>query len=235
VKILIARFLILLAVLSACVAYANKAGANARKKQTNYTVDELPSLGGTNSAGNSINNRGWVAGLSFLDDAIVHATLWKNGSAIDLGTLGDPDTTNSAVLWPVKNKRGVIAGVSQTDTIDPNGEAWSCSAFIPNIGHTCVGFVWKDGVMNALPTLGGPNGFATGVDKEGRIVGWAENTVVDPTCNPASTQVLQFHAVVWGPDDYQNQVQELVPLTDDSVSSATAINDKGQVVNFWGL
>ncbi|MFZ0032616.1 MAG: hypothetical protein WAK84_12170, partial [Candidatus Cybelea sp.] len=71
-----------------------------------YTVTILPSLGGTNSAANSINGRGWPMGTSFLSgNTIMHAALWQNGSAIDLGTLGGP---NSAVEWPVENDRGYI-------------------------------------------------------------------------------------------------------------------------------
>lgn len=231
-KILIARFLIVITVLLTCIAYNNQ--ADAAKKPTNYMVTELDSLGGTISAGNSINNKTWITGTSFLEgDAVVHATLWKDFEAIDLGALGGPDT-NSAVLFPVKNKKGIIAGISQTAITDPNGERWSCSNFIPYIGHTCVGFVWKDGVMNALPTLGGPNGFAAGANKDGQIVGWAENTFVDPSCDPTRTQKLQFRAVVWGPDDYNNQVQELLPYQSDPTSAATAISDDGVVVGISG-
>ncbi|HSE40382.1 MAG TPA: hypothetical protein VLH08_06405, partial [Acidobacteriota bacterium] len=98
---------------------------------------------------------------------------------------------------------------------------------------TCVGFVWKDDEMKPLPTLGGPNGFATGANKKEQIVGWAEKNVVDPTCNPLSTQVLNFRAVIWGPEE--NQIQELLPFGDDTVSSATAINDEGQVVGISGI
>ncbi|MBV8530534.1 MAG: hypothetical protein JO104_04400, partial [Candidatus Eremiobacteraeota bacterium] len=39
-----------------------------------YTVTILPSLGGTNSAANSINGRGWPMGTSFLSgNTIMHA------------------------------------------------------------------------------------------------------------------------------------------------------------------
>ncbi|HEX5716163.1 MAG TPA: hypothetical protein VF179_08390 [Thermoanaerobaculia bacterium] len=196
-----------------------------------YHVKNLPSIGGTVSRGNSINNRGWVAGYSNLaGDQSRHATLWLDGVAVDLGTLGGP---NSSVTWPVKNNRGLIAGISQTATPDPLGENWSCSAFFPPAtatGFTCLGFVWEDGEMRALPTLGGNNGFATGANNRGEVVGWAENNVQDPTCVPP--QVLQFRAVIWGPRD--GQIQELLPLPGDTSSAATAINNKGQVVGISG-
>jgi uncharacterized membrane protein len=198
--------------------------------QTLYRIADLPGLGGTNSAGNSISNTRLVAGYSNLTgDQTRHAAAWLHGLPFDLGTLGGP---NSNVAWPVKNKRGLIAGIAETAQPDPLGEAWSCSAFFPTTTHQqCLGFAWQLGHLRALPTLGGNNGFATGVDNHGRIVGWAENTVHDPTCNPP--QVLQFRAVIWGPEP--NRIQELPPLGGDTVSSATAINADGQVAGISGI
>jgi probable HAF family extracellular repeat protein len=197
-----------------------------------YQVTNLASLGGTSGAGSSINNRGWVAGSSNLaGDQAQHAALWRNESVVDLGTLGGP---NSGVLWPVKNDRGIVAGISQTAQPDPLGERWSCSAFFPAptaVGHQCLGFVWQGGAMRPLPTLGGTNGFATGANNEGEIVGWAESTVHDPTC--VAPQVLQFRAVVWGPAP--GELRELPPLPGDTVSAATALNDRGQVVGISGI
>jgi probable HAF family extracellular repeat protein len=195
-----------------------------------YHVRNLGSLGGTTSAGNSINDRGWISGASNLSgDQTTHATLWMGEATIDLGTLGGP---NSAVLWPVKNETGMIVGVAETGEIDPLGEAWSCSFFFPSAtGHTCLGFVWQNGEMRPLATLGGNNGFATGANNQGQVVGWAENTVHDPTCNPP--QVLQFRAVQW--DTRNDDMRELPPLPGDTVSAATAINDRGQVVGISGI
>jgi probable HAF family extracellular repeat protein len=198
--------------------------------QAQYSVTRLGALGGTVSGASSINNRGWIAGFSNLSgDATQHATLWLNGSAVDLGTLGGP---NSSVSWPVKNERGQIVGIAETAAKDPLGERWSCAAFFPSAtGHTCLGFVWQNGVMTALPTLGGNNGYAAGANNRGQVVGWAENTNHDSTC--VAPQVLQFRAALWGPKD--GQVQELSPLPGDTTSAATAINDKGQVVGISGI
>jgi probable HAF family extracellular repeat protein len=81
-----------------------------------------------------------------------------------------------------------------------------------------------------LPTLGGNNGFATGANSRGQVVGWAENAVHDPTC--VAPQVLQFRAVLWGPR--KNQIRELPPLPGDTSGAATAINERGQVVGISG-
>jgi probable HAF family extracellular repeat protein len=218
------RFLVLASALLAGAAQASDSGVK-------YRVTNLPSLGGTVARGNSINDRGWVTGYSNLaGDQSRHAALWLRGSAFDLGTLGGP---NSSVTWPVKNTTGLIAGIAQTATPDPLGETWSCSSFFSGpaaTGYTCLGFAWEGGVMRALPTLGGNNGFATGANDLGQVVGWAENTVHDPTCVPP--QVLQFRAVLWGPGGHQ--IHELPPLPGDTSGAATAINDRGQVVGISG-
>src|ERR1700735_2661324 len=181
-------------------------GQSEPGQQPKYAIVRLGALGGTTGAANSINNRGWVMGAANLPgNTTEHATLWLYGKTIDLGTLGGP---NSSVAWTgVNNNGGLIAGISDTSIVDPLGEIWSCAeGFFPiSSGHTCLGFVWQNGVMSALPTLGGNNGFAAGVNDEGQIAGWAETANHDPTCIPP--QVLQFEAVVYGPK--QGQIREL--------------------------
>jgi probable HAF family extracellular repeat protein len=209
-----------------CVMTASAAMAGG------YQVRNLGSLGGDYTAGISINRLGLVSGYANLPgDQSMHATLWLNGKPLDLGTLGGP---NSGITWPVKNDYGVLAGIAETAQLDPLGENWSCSAFFPTItGHVCRGFVWRWGHMHALPTLGGNNGFAAGANNLGQVVGWAENTVHDPTCDPASKQVLQFKPVVWGPDD--DDIQALPLIGNDTSGAATAVNDRGQIVGISGL
>jgi probable HAF family extracellular repeat protein len=204
--------------------------ASEHKRQ--YTITDLPSLGGTNSRANSINNRGWLAGYSNLTgNQTRHAALWRGRELTDLETLGGP---NSAVTWSVKSNSGLIAGISQTAMPDPLGEAWSSAAFYPGAtgtGYINLGFAWENGTMRALPTLGGNNGFATGANSRGQIVGWAENTVHDPTCVPP--QQLQFRPVIYGPK--ANQIAEFPLFTGDTSGAATAINEQGQAVGISGI
>ena len=194
-----------------------------------YSVAYLPTLGGTRNRPTGINNQGWVAGFTNRPgNGTRVAALWRDGSLDTLGTLGGP---NSGVLWPGINNRGMIAGIAETGDLDPLNEEWSCTAFFPSVtGHICRGFFWENGVMTPLPTLGGFQGFATGVNSRGQVVGWAETTVHDPTCN--TPQVLQFRAVMWEPRT--GGMQELPPLHGDSTSAATAINERGQVVGISG-
>jgi probable HAF family extracellular repeat protein len=199
--------------------------------QSQYTITDLPSLGGTNSRANSINNRAWLAGYSNLSgNQSRHAALWRDGVLTDLGTLGGP---NSNVTWSVKSNSGIVSGISQTATPDPLGEAWSSAAFYPGAtgtGFINLGFVWDNGAMRALPTLGGNNGFATGANSRGQIVGWAETAVHDPTCVPP--QQLQFLPVVYGKQP--NEIHALPLPAGDTSGAATGINEQGQVVGISG-
>jgi probable HAF family extracellular repeat protein len=203
------------------------------KPKTQYQVSVLPSLGGTSSGGNSINNLNWVAGYSRMLNRNRHATLWRNGALTDLGTLGGP---NSSVTWSVKNTAGIIVGISQTADPQLLGESWSSAAFYStpnNVGYINLGFVWQQGQMRGLPNfVGGNNGFATGANNLGQAVGWAENGVHDPTC--CCTQVLQFRPAVWtlGPPDH---IHDLPLIPGDTSGAATAINDNGQIVGISGI
>jgi probable HAF family extracellular repeat protein len=225
----IIRWVAVTAALCAGVSKGEPREARGIDEQPAYRIATLSSLGGTQSSGNGINDLAWVTGSSALaGNQIVRATLWLDGRATDLGTLGG---ASSSVVWPVKNTVGIITGIAETSTVDPLGEQWSCSAFIPTTGTTCLGFVWESGKIRSLPTLGGNNGFATGANNRGQVVGWAENAVHDATCT--SPQVLQFRAAIWGPE--KDGIEELPPLAGDSTSAATAINDRGQVVGISGL
>jgi probable HAF family extracellular repeat protein len=228
--------IILVAVCGAVLVLAQDQAAKPLAQQRQYQISSLASLGGTASGGNSINDQSWVAGYSRLpDDQSRHATLWRNGSLLDLGTLGGP---NSNVTWNVKNTEGIIVGISQTATPEPLGEYWSSARFYDrpnNIGFINLGFIWEQslGQMRGLPNFpGGNNGFATGANNFGQVVGWAENGVHDPMC--CCHQVLQFRPAMWtlGPPD---QIHDLPLFQDDTSGAATAINDNGQIVGISGI
>ena len=194
-----------------------------------YAISYLPTLDGSRNRAAGISNSGLVAGfVNRPGNATRVAALWRKASLDTLGTLGGP---NSIVQWPGVSSNGYVVGITETAELDPLHEEWSCTAFLPSVtGHICRGFVWQDGVMTGLPTLGGYQGFATSVNNVGQAVGWAETPVHDPTCN--APQVLQFRAVLW--DTKKGTTQELPPLPGDSTSAATGINNRGQVVGISG-
>lgn len=210
------------------------ATASLNAQTTHYRVVNLGNLSGTSSSGNALNDIGWAMGSANLAGNTIteHATVWIYGIKSDLGTLGGP---NSDVQWPVKNNNGLVAGWSETAALDPLGESWSCTAFTPTAvptGHVCVGFAWQWGTMTALPTLGGNNGFAAGANNRGQIVGWAETTYRDPTCDNTQHQFLQFEPVVYGPAP--GEIRQLPTFSGDPDGAATAINEEGEVVGISG-
>jgi hypothetical protein len=157
----------------------------------------LSSLGGSENAGNSINDpeprrriRQPAGQQQPARDAVAVRIPLRSRHA---------RRPNSNVPWPVKNTSGLIAGIAQTTTPQPRGETWSCRSFFAfptRAVATCLGVVWEEGRIRALPTLGGDNGFATGANNHRQVVGWAENTVEDSSC--VLPQKLQFHATLWG-------------------------------------
>ena len=218
------------------LALGSAGASTAANAAPEYSVVNLTAFGGTRNQGNSINNDGIVSGFTTRPgDLHRHATVWVSGEPYDLNTLGGP---NSNVAWPVKNTLGRIVGISQTSTPEPLGERWSCAGFFQTdaTGYICRGFVWENGSMRALPTLGGNNGYAAGGNNRGEIAGWAETAVFDPSCEGAgpglSGQVLQFLPVVYGPG--LDAIRTLPLIAGDSSGAATAINNRGQAVGISG-
>jgi probable HAF family extracellular repeat protein len=212
------------------------AQAGQQKQPLKYYVFNLGTPLGGFAEGVGISNQGWVSGgANLTGNNVVNAELWI-GTPIDLGTFGGP---NSNVNWPNHTSRGEIVGIAETAQPNPYGEPFSCFAFFPSsmpTGDVCLGFAWQDGVMTPLPALpGGYDSYAAGVNNRGQVVGWAEDGVLDPTCNnaPPASQFLQFEAVIWGPK--LTQIKQLPPYPGDPDSAATAINDQGQVVGISGL
>ncbi|MDQ2864597.1 MAG: hypothetical protein M3R51_00060 [Candidatus Eremiobacteraeota bacterium] len=198
---------------------------SVQRKQnfSHYYVVDLGTLGGTLSVANSINDRGWIAGISRISgNAAVHAVLWVNGQKVDLKTLGGP---NSGVGWPVKNDRGEIVGIS--DLAQPDALAENFCGFASS--DLCAGFQWKNNVLTPLPTLGGNNSFAAGVNDAASIVGFAETATRDAACG--SPQVLDYFATIWKADGHPHA---LPPAQGDAVSQAVSIDSAGDAVGASG-
>ena len=214
------RTLTLIAVMTLFAALAVTVRLAAQEQLPHYTVIDLGTVDGGFGAAADINNRGWVADSSTVAGGNVHAFLWRNGVLTDLGTLGGLNSFEFE--FDGVNERGQVVGEAETSTLDPNGEDY-CGF---GTGLVCLGFIWQNRVMTALPTLGGNNGEANGINNRGQIVGQAET----PNSDPCSPFFLQTEAAIWQDD----QVQELPPFPGDSVGFAIAINDQGQVVGSTG-
>jgi probable HAF family extracellular repeat protein len=202
--------------------------------QASYKVTDLGALGNDNLAcAMSINNEGWVV----IQDASMvpgqqdnaGGTILKardaieiNGSQLDLGTLGGQ---NSWMNWGEINDFGQIVGYSETAVPDPNGE--DICGFGTHL--TCLPFLWQNFNMSALPTLGGNNGQASGINNGGQIVGFAENGTVDSSCPANKTNNRTQLPVLW-----ENGKAKALPTGNDPGGNALWINDKGQIVGFTG-
>ena len=206
---------------------ARLAAQEQNQQPPRYTVTDLGTLGGTFGAANAVNNRGSVVGFANLPgDTEGHAFLWSKGIKRSLGTLGGPNSS-AAFL----NERGEVTGFSETSTTpDPLGEDFC----LFGTHLICLPFLWQNGEMAPLPTLGGNNGQAFGVNNRGQVVGLAENTTPDPTCPfppaPPFFSVLESKPVVWE----KGKVQELPTIPGDPDGSVSAINDNGQAVGQTG-
>jgi len=226
------QFLLITLGVFECGLYAQSAQHSQPPK---YYVFNLGAPLGGNPEPVGINDIGWISGgANLTGNTFVNAELWI-GAPVNLGTLGGP---NSNISWPNHTTKGEIVGIAETAEANPYHESWSCSAFFPSAptGDVCLGFAWQDGVMTPLPPFqGGYDSYAAGVNNRGQVVGWAENGVLDPTCNnaPPVSQFQQFEAVIWGPG--LTEMTQLPPYSGDPDSAATAINDRGQVIGISGI
>jgi probable HAF family extracellular repeat protein len=147
-----------------------------------YTVVDLGTLGGTNSVGLGLNAEGHVVGDSefAIPTAATpaigaattapprHATLWRDGTMVDLGTLGGPTSRTTAI-----NDADHVAGAA--DTADGKLHA----------------FLWKDGVMQDLGTLGGDQSWAIGINNHDQISGLSTTAPGQELGDPGT------HAFLW--------------------------------------
>ena len=192
--------------------------------QTSYKVTDLGALNdGVWGCAMGLNNHGWTESMdgyldgseNFRGRAVVNVP----GLKIDLGTLGGPD---SWINWGGINERGEAVGFAETSVPDPNGE--DVCTFGTKL--TCRPFLWENGDITALPTLGGNNGQASAINNRGQIVGQAETTASDSGCPPYR---ITF-PVLWE----KGRVQQLPTVDGDPDGFVNGINDVGQAVGATG-
>jgi probable HAF family extracellular repeat protein len=148
-------------------------------------LTDLGTLGGGNSWASAIDDRGDVSGFAqntvpdpydaFLAPAYPangatqwHATLWRHGRIEDLGTLGGPDSVGGLI-----NEHGEVAGSSFT------GAHVNDTTGMPTFDP----FVWRNGRMHDLGSLGGTLGFAAWLNDAGELAG-TSNLAGDHTSHP---------------------------------------------------
>jgi probable HAF family extracellular repeat protein len=187
--------------------------------QTAYTVTDLGTLGGTFGCAMGINNQNWAEFMDTLPGEQLHAGLWINGVKIDFGTFGGPDL-NSSIYYGGVNQRKQAVGYAETS--EPAAD--NLCGF--GTGLQCLPFFWQNGVMTALPTLGGRNGVATVINNHGQVAGAAQSTTPDSACSAFQS----VRPVIWE----KGKARELPMYPGDEDGIALSINDRGQAVGNSG-
>jgi probable HAF family extracellular repeat protein len=203
--------------------------------QAGYRVTDLGAQGSDNlGCAMSVNNQGWTEIMAGslppgqqdnLGGKLLNgrALIDVGGFKLDLGTLGG---SNSWMNWGEINDFGQVVGFSETAVPDPNGE--DICGF--GTGRTCRPFLWQDGHMSPLPTLGGNNGQASAINNRGQIVGFAENGAVDSSCPPKTTNNRIAVPALWE----NGKAQALPTVGSEPDGFAFWINEQGQAVGYSG-
>jgi probable HAF family extracellular repeat protein len=220
----------------------------------NGQVIDLGTLpGGYESQANDINDRGQVSG--FASNAIPdpyslfgwgtqsRSFIWQNNRLQDIGTLGGPDAVSTTL-----NNSGQITGQSYANsTANP-------ATGIPTLDP----FLWQNGRMQDLGTLGGTVGFANWLNDAGQVVGtsdlagdnathpflWNGTRLIDlGTLGGANgyANSLNDQATVVGKADLPDQthhaflwkqghMRDLPPLTGLPCSNAGSVNNHDEAV-----
>jgi probable HAF family extracellular repeat protein len=116
--------------------------------------------------------------------------------------------------------------MSETSVPDPNGE--DVCGFGTHL--TCSPFLWQNGIMSALPTVGGNNGQASAINNSGQIAGYAENGIADSTCPQGIENFMVDLPVMWT----KGKAQALPTINGDPDGVAYGINNQGQAVGYSG-
>lgn len=193
------------------------------------TLTDLGALPGVNSsAAVAINAGGWVLGAS--QNGLIEpvtgfpqqrAVVWKDTQLIELGTLG----VNAVFPQTLNSVGHVVGGVANT-TPDP----FSLFGF-PTQTRA---FLWQNGVMQDLGTLGGPDAFAFSINERGQVAGMS---YTNDTPN-ATTGIPTLEPFLW---DHGTMISlgtlggTIGGPTAPGAQGSVMINNRGQIIGTSSL
>jgi probable HAF family extracellular repeat protein len=274
-------------------------------------ITDLGALpGGLFSGAGSTNARGWMAGqssTSIIDPNLGvtegRAVLWKNGKIVDLGDLpggteslsvyvndsgqvigfsdnGVPDANSffffptgtqiRTFLWENGAMRdiGTLGGASAVPGVNCSGQPRNLlvgASFLNDTPNASTGvptvepFLWRDGVMTDLGSLGGTIGFAQCPNHRGQIIGasdlsgdvnvhaflWEKGTMIDlGTLGGPNSEAIWLNGagMIVGSADLpgenlhdavvwkEGEIIDLGTVDGDACSRGRGLNARGQVV-----
>jgi probable HAF family extracellular repeat protein len=210
-----------------------------------YTVVPLGTLGGEYSDAYAINDSGQAVGTMSLPEGRGHAFVATDAETRDLSAdSGFPRSMAFGI-----NTQGSVAGTAFYRSEKPNAFFWDGKRHyigtLPGFGYSqatgvndsgaVVGtalrfrqkwgavqahaWVWQNGVIQDIGTLGGEYSHAVAIDNQGRIVGKADL--------PRTGSEGMTHAFVW---ERSSGMRDLGTLPGGKNSRAQGINDGGEVV-----
>jgi len=214
----------------------------ASQAKGRVTLEQLGTLGGDFSMATGINESGQIVGASTTFDGKRHAFLYSNNLMIDLDTQNTDNSIAAAINdfgqvvgangYAYTNEFGTFyssraflydKGLMSNLIQDTN---YSFAAGINDLGDIVVdktltngethAFVYTNGLMTDLGTLGGDFSGASGINNRGEIVGLS-----DIANQGADHPFLYNHGLM----------HDLGTLG-GNLSAANAINDLGQVVGY---
>ena len=178
--------------------------------------------GGFGSEAFWISDSGMAVGFSqigVIDPLIpnfleLRGVAWQNGKAIEIGTFGGNDSGAQAV-----NNRGQVVGFalnSTPDTMAPLPWPTEMRAFL-----------WENGILQDLGTLGGPDSWAMFVNDRGQVVGisYPDSNLSSGCDTPGNN-----HAFIWE----KGRMQDIGTLG-GSCSWPEGLSNQGRIVGWSNM
>ena len=181
----------------------------------NGLMRDLGTLGGNDAFASLVNDAGAVCGFASTNVEIndttglptIHPFFWVNGQMRDLGSLGGtlamPGSFTAGPLGRVMNDQGDVAGTSLLAGDEDRGA-----------------FIWRNGQMTNLGSLGGNATDAYAINNNDQVVGRSRTTNV----------VGSHHPFLW----HHGQIIDLGVIAGCANGVAQTINSRGEIAGGFG-
>jgi probable HAF family extracellular repeat protein len=242
IEIFVCMLLIISAFSVSGIEYVGKTDLNLPIEEFNndveYNVTDLGTLGGIWSSASGINSMIYVVGSSSIYSGAQHAFLWMDDMIYDLETpsgylvSGATDVNDLgqvigyargqyqsqyAYIWEDGNWSylGTLPDLDYSSAYDINNASQIVGySFILGPGGGSRGWIYEDGDMTDIGTLGGNRSVASGINELGQVVGVAD-----------TNETGINHAFLWE----DGEMTDLGVLPNETDSSAADINENGQI------